>query len=139
MPRVSQGGNGRELLLRGRSCGLTRQIWWYSSEFKPHGSGLSLWHLNAFLPASHRHHWMQEQSTSFSREFISCLSLRRERRSGARFTYFDLSGHTFPCIHFRSVHFRTTIYVSHRFNTTRRADKIAVVEAGTITELGSHA
>ncbi|KAG9042468.1 hypothetical protein FS837_010826 [Tulasnella sp. UAMH 9824] len=33
---------------------------------------------------------------------------------------------------------RTTVYVSHRFSTTRRADKIAVVEEGTITELGSH-
>ncbi|KAG8904992.1 hypothetical protein FRB99_000906 [Tulasnella sp. 403] len=33
---------------------------------------------------------------------------------------------------------RTTIYVSHRFSTTRRADKIAVVEDGTIAELGSH-
>lgn len=34
--------------------------------------------------------------------------------------------------------YRTTVYVSHRFSTTRRADKIAVVEEGTITELGSH-
>jgi len=33
---------------------------------------------------------------------------------------------------------RTTVYVSHRFSTTRRADKIAVVEDGTITEMGSH-
>lgn len=33
---------------------------------------------------------------------------------------------------------RTTIYVSHRFSTTRRADKIAVVEDGTIIELGPH-
>lgn len=33
---------------------------------------------------------------------------------------------------------RTTIYISHRFSTVRRADKIAVVEDGTITELGSH-
>ncbi|KAG9025527.1 hypothetical protein FRB95_010076 [Tulasnella sp. JGI-2019a] len=33
---------------------------------------------------------------------------------------------------------RTTLYVSHRFSTTRRADKIAVVEDGTISELGSH-
>ncbi|KAG8859725.1 hypothetical protein FRB96_004299 [Tulasnella sp. 330] len=33
---------------------------------------------------------------------------------------------------------RTTLYVSHRFSTTRRADKIAVVEDGTIAELGSH-
>ncbi|KAG9009972.1 hypothetical protein FRB90_008054, partial [Tulasnella sp. 427] len=33
---------------------------------------------------------------------------------------------------------RTTVYVSHRFSTTRRADKIAVVEEGTISELGSH-
>ena len=28
--------------------------------------------------------------------------------------------------------------MSHRFSTTRRADKIAVVEEGTISELGSH-
>lgn len=34
---------------------------------------------------------------------------------------------------------RTTVYISHRFSTVRRADKIAVVEDGTITELGSHA
>ncbi|KAG8904991.1 hypothetical protein FRB99_000905 [Tulasnella sp. 403] len=34
--------------------------------------------------------------------------------------------------------FETTIYVSHRFSTTRRADKIAVVEDGRIAELGSH-
>ncbi|KIM33513.1 hypothetical protein M408DRAFT_19794 [Serendipita vermifera MAFF 305830] len=33
---------------------------------------------------------------------------------------------------------RTTIYISHRFSTVRRADKIAVVEDGTITEFGSH-
>ncbi|KAG8923489.1 hypothetical protein FRC02_011107 [Tulasnella sp. 418] len=33
---------------------------------------------------------------------------------------------------------KTTIYVSHRFNTTRKADKIAVVENGTVTEVGSH-
>jgi len=31
------------------------------------------------------------------------------------------------------------VYISHRFSTVRRADKIAVVEDGTITELGSHA
>lgn len=36
------------------------------------------------------------------------------------------------------IQFSTTVYVSHRFSTTRRADKIAVVEEGTITELGSH-
>lgn len=35
--------------------------------------------------------------------------------------------------------FRTTVYISHRFSTVRRADKIAVVEDGTITEVGSHA
>jgi len=34
---------------------------------------------------------------------------------------------------------RTTVYISHRFSTVRRADKIAVIEDGTITELGSHA
>lgn len=33
---------------------------------------------------------------------------------------------------------RTTIYISHRFSTVRRADKIAVVEDGAILELGSH-
>ncbi|KAG8904990.1 hypothetical protein FRB99_000904 [Tulasnella sp. 403] len=33
---------------------------------------------------------------------------------------------------------RTTIYVSHRFNTTRRADKIAVIDDGTVAEFGSH-
>jgi len=33
---------------------------------------------------------------------------------------------------------RTTVYISHRFSTVRRADKIVVVEDGTITELGSH-
>jgi len=33
---------------------------------------------------------------------------------------------------------RTTIYISHRFSTVRRADKIAVVEDGAIIELGSH-
>ncbi|ORX35028.1 P-loop containing nucleoside triphosphate hydrolase protein [Kockovaella imperatae] len=32
----------------------------------------------------------------------------------------------------------TTIYISHRFSTVRRADKIAVVENGTIIELGTH-
>lgn len=32
----------------------------------------------------------------------------------------------------------TTIYISHRFSTVRRADQIAVVEEGTIVELGSH-
>jgi len=33
---------------------------------------------------------------------------------------------------------RTTVYVSHRFSTTRRADKIVVIEDGTITEVGPH-
>jgi len=33
----------------------------------------------------------------------------------------------------------TTILVSHRFNTVRRADQIAVVAGGRVTELGSHA
>ncbi|RXK36654.1 hypothetical protein M231_06041 [Tremella mesenterica] len=32
----------------------------------------------------------------------------------------------------------TTIYISHRFSTVKKADKIAVVENGTIIELGSH-
>jgi ABC-type multidrug transport system fused ATPase/permease subunit len=32
----------------------------------------------------------------------------------------------------------TTIYISHRFSTVRKADQIAVVEEGTIVELGSH-
>ncbi|CCA73576.1 related to ABC transporter ATP-binding protein-Robiginitalea biformata [Serendipita indica DSM 11827] len=33
---------------------------------------------------------------------------------------------------------RTTVYISHRFSTVRRADQIAVVEHGEIIELGSH-
>ena len=33
---------------------------------------------------------------------------------------------------------RTTILVSHRFSTVRRADRICVVEAGRVVELGSH-
>jgi len=33
---------------------------------------------------------------------------------------------------------RTVICVSHRYNTIRSADKIAVMEDGTIVELGSH-
>ena len=32
----------------------------------------------------------------------------------------------------------TTILVSHRFSTVRRADRICVVEAGRVVELGSH-
>ncbi|KAK4684083.1 hypothetical protein P7C73_g6120, partial [Tremellales sp. Uapishka_1] len=32
----------------------------------------------------------------------------------------------------------TTIYISHRFSTVRKADQIAVVEDGTIVECGSH-
>jgi ATP-binding cassette, subfamily B, bacterial len=32
----------------------------------------------------------------------------------------------------------TTMVISHRFATVRRADRIAVLEAGRITELGSH-
>ena len=53
------------------------------------------------------------------------------------FLYFD-------CLHLclsdpASSLFRTTVYISHRFSTVRRADKIAVVEDGTITEHGSHA
>jgi ATP-binding cassette subfamily B protein len=32
----------------------------------------------------------------------------------------------------------TTVLVSHRFSTVRRADRIAVVDGGRITELGSH-
>ncbi|KZT33496.1 P-loop containing nucleoside triphosphate hydrolase protein [Sistotremastrum suecicum HHB10207 ss-3] len=33
---------------------------------------------------------------------------------------------------------RTTIYISHRFSTVRKADKIAVIEGGTISEIGNH-
>jgi ATP-binding cassette subfamily B protein len=33
----------------------------------------------------------------------------------------------------------TTILISHRFSTVRLADRIAVIEAGRVTELGSHA
>jgi len=32
----------------------------------------------------------------------------------------------------------TTILVSHRFSTVRRADRICVLEGGRVTELGSH-
>jgi ATP-binding cassette subfamily B protein len=32
----------------------------------------------------------------------------------------------------------TTVLVSHRFSTVRRASRIAVVDGGRITELGSH-
>jgi ATP-binding cassette, subfamily B, bacterial len=33
---------------------------------------------------------------------------------------------------------RTTILISHRFSTVRRADRICVLEGGRVTELGSH-
>ena len=33
----------------------------------------------------------------------------------------------------------TTVYVSHRFSTVKRADRILVMEAGSIVEIGSHA
>jgi ATP-binding cassette, subfamily B, bacterial len=33
----------------------------------------------------------------------------------------------------------TTILISHRFSTVRRADRICVIEAGSVMELGSHA
>jgi len=33
---------------------------------------------------------------------------------------------------------KTVIYVTHRLSTARRADKIAMMENGTITEFGSH-
>jgi ATP-binding cassette subfamily B protein len=32
----------------------------------------------------------------------------------------------------------TSIVISHRFASVRRADRIAVLDGGTITELGSH-
>ncbi len=32
----------------------------------------------------------------------------------------------------------TTILISHRFSTVRQADRIAVIENGTVAELGSH-
>jgi ATP-binding cassette subfamily B protein len=32
----------------------------------------------------------------------------------------------------------TTILISHRFSTVRRADRICVVEGGRVVELGSH-
>jgi ATP-binding cassette subfamily B protein len=33
---------------------------------------------------------------------------------------------------------KTSILISHRFSTLRMVDRIAVIENGTITELGSH-
>ncbi len=36
------------------------------------------------------------------------------------------------------VHGTTSIVISHRFSTVRRADRIAVLADGVITELGSH-
>lgn len=33
---------------------------------------------------------------------------------------------------------RTVILISHRFSTVRHADRIAVLERGTLTELGNH-
>ena len=36
------------------------------------------------------------------------------------------------------MHCRTTIFISHRVSTVRNADKIAVLHAGRIVELGSH-
>ena len=33
---------------------------------------------------------------------------------------------------------RTAIIISHRFSTVRMADRIAVLEGGKLTELGSH-
>ena len=33
---------------------------------------------------------------------------------------------------------RTVIAIAHRLNTARDADRVAVLEAGRITELGSH-
>ena len=36
------------------------------------------------------------------------------------------------------MHGRTTIFISHRVSTVRNADKIAVLHAGRIVELGSH-
>jgi ABC-type sulfate/molybdate transport systems ATPase subunit len=33
---------------------------------------------------------------------------------------------------------KTTLLVTHRFNTVRRADKIAVFEKGSIKEIGTH-
>jgi len=33
----------------------------------------------------------------------------------------------------------TTILISHRFSTVRRADRICVIEAGSVMELGAHA
>ena len=38
----------------------------------------------------------------------------------------------------RLAHGRTTIVIAHRLSTVRNADRIAVVEEGRITELGSH-
>ena len=75
---------------------------------------------------------MQKQNMNFSREYTHFLNPKTVKELGA-ICLPSLNG-----IILNDSPDRTTIYISHRLSTVKKADKIAVVEGGTIVEFGKH-
>ena len=82
-------------------------------------------------PAASGRRW-RSRGRSCARRRTSWSSTSRPRRSTPRPSTPSSSGSA------QLAHGRTTILISHRFSTVRLADRIVVIERGSIVEQGTH-